>query len=445
MKKLLISISLLFSTVFAADALIKTITDGNFVFEVDTENGTAELLRLVNNDIADLQIPRVAHDGSTQFLVNELGNQALNGCSKIKSLVITDNITMLYKDAFLGCTSLTEIEFQESSRNLTLLSEWDDTGDHKLLGDSPLEKIIFNRPCSNLKPYAPFKGKPTLREAYLGKELGTVPNSMFADCENLEKAVLDEGITQLERNAFSGCTSLASVTLPSSLKIIENFAFENCSSLPVLNLPADVTNIPTGMCRGCTSLLSITIPEGTVYIHSDAFRNCSAAKSLTFNGSPMAIEKSAFKGCSSIEDIRIPDMVQSIADEAFNNCPNVKRLYLPASLISIGQQAFCNCESLAEITCDAVQPPIIECFTFSYVDKTTCRLNIPEASTEAYRTAPYWNEFFTTDGINSINQDSTGHDQEWYTLDGLKLPSRPGTRGIYILRQGNTTRTHQVH
>ena len=163
-EKLLISISLLFSTVFAADALIKTITDGNFVFEVDTENGTAELLRLVNNDIADLQIPRVAHDGSTQFLVNELGNQALNGCSKIKSLVITDNITMLYKDAFLGCTSLTEIEFQESSRNLTLLSEWDDTGDHKLLGDSPLEKVVFNRPCSNLKPYAPFKGKPTLRK-----------------------------------------------------------------------------------------------------------------------------------------------------------------------------------------------------------------------------------------------------------------------------------------
>ena len=125
MKKFVFILSIILTSAMISNARIKTITDGNFVFEADDIKGTATLLRLVDNNIPELELPRVAHEGSTMFLVNELGNDALKGCSNIKSLIITDNITSIYKDAFIGCTSLTELEFQRGPNNFVILSLWE--------------------------------------------------------------------------------------------------------------------------------------------------------------------------------------------------------------------------------------------------------------------------------------------------------------------------------
>lgn len=64
---------------------------------------------------------------------------------------------------------------------------------------------------------------------------------------------------------------------------------------------------------------------------------------------------------------------------------------------------------------------------------------MPDASLEAYKSAPHWKEFFTEtpvdpDDTNSITTiTTTPTSTTWHTLQGVRLPNRPTTPGIYIL------------
>lgn len=57
MKKFLLAAAIAICSAPFGNALIKNITDGNFVFEIDTDHGTAALLKLVNNKVAELTVP----------------------------------------------------------------------------------------------------------------------------------------------------------------------------------------------------------------------------------------------------------------------------------------------------------------------------------------------------------------------------------------------------
>lgn len=434
MKKLLISSIMFAATALVSQALTKTVTDGNFVFEVDTTQGTAALLRLVDNKVSQLTLPRVANDGSDMYLVNELGNESLNGCSRITSLVVTNNYIRLWKDAFAGCTSLKSIVFQEGTANLYLIAEWE-ASDRVLLEDSPLETVEFYRPCSDLVSYKPFKGKLTLRVAKLGGQMEDLPNNLFKGCENLASVTIGEGITRIGSNAFMGCKSLTSLKLPSTVQEISLRAFSECSSLTSIHLPAGLKKIPTSMCYGCTALQSINVPEGVTQIELYAFQNCTSASTLSLPSTLIDIENSAFEKCTSLTEVTIPEGVTAIRKYAFSNCTAVRTLHLPSTLLSMGQCAFLDCKALTEASCLAVRPPEIFDDTFMHVDKTTCKLSVPTGSLQAYKSAPYWSEFFVNSAVTDMGADEAASlPGEWFTLYGVKLPGKPVTPGIYLHR-----------
>ena len=61
--------------------------------------------------------------------------------------------------------------------------------------------------------------------------------------DEVEKIVVEEGITELNARCFYNFSNLKSVTLPSSLKTIGYAAFLGCSSLKSITLPENVTNV----------------------------------------------------------------------------------------------------------------------------------------------------------------------------------------------------------
>lgn len=391
MKRLLLLLALF--SAFSSYGWIRNITDGICRYEIDDEQGIATLTGLTDKSMITYKVPSVANEGSTKYLVYAIGNEAFNDCAALKSLTIPSNITMIYRDAFTGCTSLSELTFEPGSSSLVITSLWN-TENSKMLKDSPLRTVSYSRPSSYISIYSPFADKETLENAFIGKETVCVPKNIFKGCSNLKSVEIEEGISEIDWYAFYDCTSLTDIALPSTLTTAGDFAFRGCTSLENISIPSSLSDIPSRFCSGCSALHTLDIPVG----------------------------------------------VQTIDEFAFYDCSALKTLSLPETLTEIGDEGFRGCSSLELIRCNAIVPPTIGSRTFYNVNKKRCTLLVPDESVAAYQAAPYWKDFMvkSTQSSESVFPYEDTEAIDWYTLQGIKLNIRPTAPGIYILRQGTS-------
>jgi hypothetical protein len=158
-------------------------------------------------------------------------------------------------------------------------------------------------------------------------------------------------------------------------------------------IPDGVTSIGDDVFYNCNTLTSIIIPEGVTSIGNYAFYNCLNLTSITLSGRLTSIGNYAFANCNTLTSIIIPEGVTSIGNYAFANCGNLTSITIPNSVTSIGNYAFNYCSKLQSITVLWATPLDIPATVFNGVNKRTCTLNVPEASLEAYQTAPDWKAF----------------------------------------------------
>ena len=64
----------------------------------------------------------------------------------------------------------------------------------------------------------------------------------YSYVNNIEKVIIQSGVTSISSYAFSGC-SMTSLTISNTVKSIGEYAFYNCYALTSFELPASVTNI----------------------------------------------------------------------------------------------------------------------------------------------------------------------------------------------------------
>ena len=92
--------------------------------------------------------------------------------------------------------------------------------------------------------------------------------------------------------------------------------------------------------------------------------------------------------------ISIPNKVHTIGAGAFLHCSAMDSVVFEGDGIqTIGDSAFSHCTSLSYISLQDTIPPIVYEHTFDGVDRSI-PIYIPAHSTERYRSAPYWSEFF---------------------------------------------------
>lgn len=114
---------------------------------------------------------------------------------------------------------------------------------------------------------------------------------------NVEKLIVEEGITHLGNNLCNGSKNLIQVSLPSSLKTIGDNAFYSCRNLS-----------------------DIHIPYGVEEIGDRAFYNCTAFIELDLPISMKRIGKESFAKCSSMATARLAQGLESVGDKAFEDC-----------------------------------------------------------------------------------------------------------------------------
>lgn len=115
--------------------------------------------------------------------------------------------------------------------------------------------------------------------------------------ENVEKLVVEEGVTHVGNNLCNGCKNLIQVSLPSSLKSIGDNAFYSCRNLS-----------------------DIHIPYGVEEVGDRAFYDCNAFIELDLPISMKRIGKEAFAKCSNMATARLVQGLESVGDRAFEDC-----------------------------------------------------------------------------------------------------------------------------
>ena len=210
------------------------------------------------------------------------------------------------------------------------------------------------------------------------------------------------------------------------------------------NTTYSVTSIGEDAFYGCSGLTSAIIGNSVKSIGESAFDSCSGLTSVTIGNSVKSIGEGAFRYCSGLTSVTIPNSVTFIGEDAFSDCSGLTSVTIGNSVTSIGEIAFYGCSGLTKLVSLAIEPPVCGYQVFEGVDKTACRLLVPEESINKYKTADKWEEFLyiSYNGVDDVSVDTQDAVYEVYNLQGVRVGS--GMReaeitadalphGIYIL------------
>lgn len=132
---------------------------------------------------------------------------------------------------------------------------------------------------------------------------GSNAHSPFRDNQEIERVVIEEGVTNIGARAFESCSNIKKITIADSVEYIGNYAFLNCSNLKKITIPNGVTSIGTCAFGNCSNLENITISDSVKYIYDYAFKNCDNITRVTIPISITSIDKNIFYECNNLKDV----------------------------------------------------------------------------------------------------------------------------------------------
>ena len=124
------------------------------------------------------------------------------------------------------------------------------------------------------------------------------------------------------------------------------------------------------------------------------------------------------------------------------------------SVTSIGNYAFNSCSGLNLIRCDAITPPSLGFNVFLGVNKSICKLEVPEQSISKYEAAEQWKDFLKISYAEMVTVDESGisvkngaivnksnQQMDVYSISGAKAYSGNDAEitlpsGIYVVKVG---------
>lgn len=285
--------------------------------------------------------------------VTSIGDYAFQDCSNLVDVELSENLTIIGKQAFYRCSNINNLTIPDS-----VLSIGDSAFEHC----SGIQELSIGNSVTDIGKFA-FADCSNIKTLNLPDSIKNIGMGGFARCSNISNLFIGNGTESIGYHAFGDCSSVVKINIPSNVANIGDTAFYRCSSLTEIDVDennkyySDVDGVLFNKSK--TSLIlypmsksgvSFDIPDGVIKIEEDAFFECVNLKQIKLPNTLVDIESSAFYGCSGLLEISIPNSVANIGEIAFHGCANLKTVTLSTGLTSLNRSVFTNCISLQEIT-----------------------------------------------------------------------------------------------
>lgn len=171
-----------------------------------------------------------------------VGELAIRGCYKLKSVVIPKNITSLEASVCRECYAL--------------------------------KKVILPHGFTKIPNYAIYQGG-SLEKIVLPDTITEVGSYAFADCHSLTEIIIPKLVTTVGIYAFQHARALKRVVFKNDNTSLKgDYLFDNCYMLNSVNIPQNVTTINSHMLSYCRSLAYLAIPPSVTSIGNYGLAYC---------------------------------------------------------------------------------------------------------------------------------------------------------------------------
>lgn len=200
--------------------------------------------------------------------IEEIGESAFEGCSKLTSITIPVKV----KEIEAKCFSKSKLKSIELPSGITEIEE----------------KAFYQCPLNELRSL-PSSLKKIGSYAFFG--------GLF------ESMSFPASLTEIDESDFMLCTNLKSVNLsPTKVKIISEGAFSYCSTLEEISIEG-VTEIGKYGFQWCQKLEKVYIPLSVTTVGNTSFGHCIDIKEITISGNFKTIDKYAFSDSNNLTSV----------------------------------------------------------------------------------------------------------------------------------------------
>ncbi|MCQ2169929.1 MAG: leucine-rich repeat protein, partial [Bacteroidales bacterium] len=274
-----------------------------------------------------------------------------------------------------GVTSFDEIKYFKNVHSINELFD----------GCTKLVSITIPENITDLGTYA-FRGCSSLTSVNLPSNITTIGSYSFNNCSKLATIEIPSKVASIGGSAFGGCSLLTTVDLPSNVTSIGDYAFGGCSNLSSIGIPSKVTSIGSSAFSGCSALKQISIPNGVTSLGTFAFSGCSSLTAANIPSGISSVPGYCFEGCISLTSVSIPSNVTSVGTRAFYGV-KLWKLELPSSVSSLGSNCFGS--DIICVLLPATSPVSIQSDAFGGV----IGIFVPANMIEMYKVMTNWSNY----------------------------------------------------
>ena len=360
--------------------------------------------------------------------IKEIGKEAFKGSDKLVSVTIPATVNIVGENAFLGCLSLTDIDFINATlltyvgSDAFSLTEWiANKADGVIYLESSSRPDSFT--ALGYKGIMPPQTSIELHE----NTISILPNA-FRNLTNLINISIPSCVEYIGENILYGCYNLTQLTMPGSYALgylfgktsysgsyaafnsqkntyyyipnnltkvniaegsdmIVDYAFTNCHNIININIGNSVKYIGRYAFYSDTESMLLEnvvfndVSESVlVTIGSYAFAGCRQIKQINLPYNLKEINSHAFRNCTQLTTVIFEDAknelfgeLKYIGNNAFENCYDLSKLDMSSSLEHIGSKAFLNCTSLFSVYFDTINSQLKQISSYAFMNCTNLR------------------------------------------------------------------------